>query len=69
MALFRYILILSFLANSTVLRADTLTLSEAKSINLFTVDAKGNIYVADDEHTLHKYDAQGRLVTSVNIKT
>lgn len=65
----RYILILSLsLLGLYSQGQDTLTLKGVKNISVFNVDAKGNIFVADKEHTLYKFDPNGKLVTNVNIK-
>ena len=65
----RYILILSLgLLAMQSLGQDTLALAGVKDISVFNVDAKGNIFVADKEHTLYKYDANGKLLMNVNIK-
>jgi hypothetical protein len=32
-------------------------------------DAEGNFYVADNQHSLFKYNSKGVLITNVNIKT
>jgi hypothetical protein len=48
---------------------DTLELKEIKAISCFSVDAKGNMFIADNAFTLFKYDVTGKLITNVNIKS
>lgn len=66
----RYILItISAFLVLTGQAQDTLVLKEIKKISCFSVDTKGNMFVADKAFTLFKYNATGKLVTNVNIKS
>jgi len=66
----RYLLItISWLIAYQSIAQDTLVLQKMSSIICFTVDAKGNIFAADDKFTLSKFDIKGKLITNVNIKT
>ena len=66
----RYILItISAIVAMHCNAQDTLVLKEIKNISCFSVDAKGNMFVADNAFTLFKYDITGKLITNVNIKS
>lgn len=64
-----YIAILvSLLATTLVEGQDTTSLDGLVGVSLFSMDNKGNFYVADKEHSLIKYTNNGSEVTRVNIK-
>ncbi len=65
-----YIIILTSLiaAASAVKAQDTTSLDGLSEISLFSIDSKGNFYVADKEHSLIKYAQDGSEITRVNIK-
>ncbi|MDB4162136.1 hypothetical protein N9772_07200 [Bacteroidia bacterium] len=65
-----YILItISILASTLSLAQDTLSFPAVKNITAFAIDAKGNQYVSDNSLTLYKFDAAGKRITNVNIKS
>ncbi|MFB1003064.1 MAG: hypothetical protein QMC70_02850 [Bacteroidia bacterium] len=65
-----YILItISVLASTLSLAQDTLSFPAVNNITSFAMDAKGNQYVSDNSLTLYKFDAAGKLITNVNIKS
>jgi len=66
----RYILIT--ISCILVVRAsaqDTILLQNINTIVGMSIDTKGNIFVADNNFTLYKYDTKGKPVTNVNIKS
>lgn len=66
----RYILIaISFWVAALAQGQDTLALPGIESITSFAIDAKGNYFVADNTLTLYKFDAEGKPITNVNIKS
>lgn len=56
------------LASLSTRAQDTLTLPFVKEISSMAVDAKGNIYLADNAKTLFKLDSNGTILTNVNTK-
>ena len=55
--------------SSLVLQAqDTLTLPYVNEISAMSVDAKGNIFLADKSKTLYKIDSNGTVLTNVSTK-
>jgi hypothetical protein len=66
----RYILItISGLIALQVSANDTIRLNDIHTITCISVDAKGNIFVADDAFSLYKFDESGKAITNVNIKS
>jgi len=66
----RYILItISGLLTLSGLAQDTISFAGVKNITSLAIDAKGNKYISDNSLTLYKFDAQGKLITNVNIKS
>ena len=66
----RYILITisGFIALQSM-ASDTTKLQNINKIECMSVDVKGNFFVADDAYTLYKFDANGKKITNVNIKS
>ena len=48
--------------------SDTLKISGVKQITALAVDAKQNMFIADNSFTLFKTDASGKVITNVNTK-
>ena len=66
----RYILItISGLIAFQAWAGDTIKLQNINTIECMSVDAKGNIFVADHAFSLYKFDAKGKVITNVNIKS
>lgn len=68
--IFLFLLILvSLLQGQKSYAQDSVVLQGIESISTFEKDAEGNIYVADNEHSLIKYNKLGKQITNVNIKS
>ena len=66
----RYILItISCILAGRVSAQDTILLQNVNTIVCMSIDSKGNIFAADNNFTLCKYDTKGKLITNVNIKS
>lgn len=48
---------------------DTIVLQHINTIVCMSIDSKGNIFAADNNFTLYKYDTKGNPITNVNIKS
>ena len=66
----RYILItISCILAGRISAQDTILLQNINTIVCMSIDSKGNIFAADNNFTLYKYDTKGKLITNVNIKS
>ena len=62
------IVLLAFCFAAFAQASDTLKISGVKQITALAVDAKQNMFIADNSFTLFKTDASGKVITNVNTK-